>query len=320
MSKSASVPTKVHQDQLSSICAPSERSQSLVGSQIGVSLHENESLHTGLKQDSITSVDSGLDASLGSEALSYSYPFLNVKGMSENEVVILKGRLTNDYRRINDQYSTLIRGVVRSLNERGATPKQLSFVLRDLNTFSVKKSTSYSLLEDRLDDIRKEESNDEAFYILRSYGSFFDCYILKHIVNNLGTGNDKANLEQYEKALYDYCKRNIFECPHFSNSDPNKRQLVLKVDEIVTTSFTLNTLSTFQANLAEVLGLEEHTLLLHSVEAGCLKITFQVPCFVVDAIFSLSAVQELELRNLGVIKITCGQRTIDLIPEQLKVC
>ena len=319
-SKSAIVPTNFTQS--------AQHSQSLDGSQIKglsrteASHHVNKSLCTRSEQNSISFVDSELDARISSEALSHSYPFLDVKTMNDSEIIILKGRLTNDYRRICDQYNDLTRGVIRSLTERGITPEQLSSVLMDLNTFSVKKSVHCPLLQDQLDEIRKEESIDEAFYImLRSYGSFFDCYILKYIVNALGTENDKAKLEQYERALYEYCQRNVFECPHFSNSDPNKLQLVLKLDEIVTKSFTLNALSAFQAKLADVLGMEVHTLLMCNVEAGChLQITFQVPHFVVDTVISLTTEQKVELRKLGVIKVIVGHYTLDLSPYQSMVC
>ena len=315
-SKSAIVPANFTQS--------AQHSQSLNGalSQTETSHHVKKSLRTmPSEQNSISSVDSELEGRLSSEPFSHSYPFLNVKAMNDSEIIVLKGQLTNDYRCICDQYSDLTRGVIRSLNERGITPEQLSSVLMDLNTFSVKKSIHYPLLQDQLDELQKEESIDEAFYMLRSYGSFFDCYILKHIINTLGTENDKAKLEQYERALYEYCQRNIFECPHFSNSDPNKRQLVLKVDEIVTKSFTLNALSAFRAKLADVLGMEIHTLLVYNVEAGChLQITFQVPHFVVDTMISLTTEQKVELRKLGVIKVIIGHYTLDLSPQQSVVC
>lgn len=321
------MPTKLYQDHKLSLCMLSDqRSHSLDRSQLGATFHVNESLHeAGLKQDSITSessVDSVLEASIGSEALSYpcSYRFLDVKGMSENKVVELKHRLSEDYKSISIRYSTLKQGVIRSLNERSVTPKQLSIILMDLNTFPVKKRTNSPLLQEQLEEIRKQESIDDAFYILHSYGSFFDCYILKHIVSSLGTESDKAKLKQYEEDLHNYCKRNIFECPHFSNSDSSKTQMVLKVDEIVTRMYTLNALRDFRENFATILGLEGHALLLHTVEEGCLKITFQVPHFIVDTIVSLTTEQKTELRNLGVIKVTCGQCTIALIPQQAEVC
>ena len=322
-SKSASVPTKLHQDHKLSLCMSSDqRSQSFDRSQLGTSFHVND--EAGSKQDSITSesVDSVLEASIGSEALSYpcTYRFLDVKGMSENKVIELKYRLSEDYKSISIQYSTLNQGVIRSLNERDVTPKQLSVVLMDLNIFPVKKRTNSPLLQDHLEAIREQESIDDAFYILHSYGSFFDCYVLKHIVNSLGTESDKARLKQYEEDLHNYCKRNIFECPHFSNSDSSKSHMVLKVDEVVTRMYTLNALRDFRTKLAEILGLEGHALLLHTVEEGCLKITFQVPRFVVGAIVSLTTEQKTELRNLGVNKVTCGQYSFSLIPQQPEVC
>lgn len=305
-----SIPTNLHQDhKLIDTTSECSQTQRHAGSQMKVSLHTHV-------KDSITSVDSGLEASIHSQALSYTYPFLDTKSMSEDEVEILKGRLYNEFTHINRQYSTLKVGVIRSLNERGITPKQLSTVLMDLH---VKGRTNCPPLQDQLDKIRREESIDDAFYTLRSYDSFFNYHIVKHIIDNLGNESDKAKLEQYERALDEYCQRNIYECPHFSTSDPNKRQLVLKVDEQAYQLFTLESLRAFRANLVQVLGLEEHTLLVYTVEKGCLKITFQIPHFVVDVILSLTAEQKVELRKLGVIQVISDKYTFDLNPQKPKV-
>ena len=119
------------------------------------------------------------------------------------------------------------------------------------------------------------------------------------------------------RELNEYCQRSVFECPQFSSSDPSHHtDLVMKVDKIVTESFTLNALNTFRVSLAEVLCLQKHTLLLRTVEKGCVQLAFQVPHFVVDAIISITAEQRAQLRSLGVVKLTCSQYSVDLSTSQ----
>ena len=261
-----------------------QHSRSLDGSQIATPLCVLDEHDAGLYQPSITSesADSVLESSVGSEAPSdaCAYQFLNVKGMSESDLDKLKEQLTEDYRTISTMYSKLKQRVICSLKTKGITPKELSIVLMDLNTFPVKESKNCPLLQDRLDEIRDKECIDDVFYILHSYGSFFDCYILKHIIDSLGTEDDRTELKKYEENLHNYCEKNVFECPHFSISDSSKSQLVLKVAEVVKRSYTLNALRAFRTKIAKILGVESHTLLLHTVEEGCLRITFQIPHFV----------------------------------------
>ena len=239
--------------------------------------------------------------------------------MNEDEKAVLKVRLNEAYENITGQFNTLTQVVINSLSDQGVTPKKLSSKLMNLNTFT-KKKANCPLLQDRLDEIRKQETVEDAFYLLRSYGSFFDCYILRHIVNQLGTKSDRDKLVQYECELIQYCQRSIFECPRFSSSSSHHTNLVMKVDEIVLESHSLNALDKFRVSLAKVLSLENHTLLLHTAEKGCIKLTFRVPHFAVDAIFSLTDEQMVDLKHLGVRTLSSSHCSLDLsTPQQPKV-
>ena len=241
------------------------------------------------------------------------YPFLNVKDMSEDDRAILKVQLTEAYEDISDRYNTLTLEIVSSLSDRGITPKKLSTKLINLNAFPKTKSNlNLPLLQDKLDEIRQQETVEDAFFLLHSYGSFFDCYILRHIINHLGTESDREKLAQYECELRKYCQRSIFECPRFSSPDSHHANLVMKVDEIVWESYSLNALDRFRVSLAKVLSLENHALLLHTVEKGCVQLTFQVPHFAVDTIFTLTAEQRVSLKRLGVMMLSCGHHSVDL--------
>ena len=235
------------------------------------------------------------------------YHYLNTKNLTELELNNLQGRLTNEYKHITSRYSTLYRDIHSSLTKRGVSPKQLAGVLIGLSAFAVRKSHSKKpLLEDCLDEIEHAEDNQAVFKILHPYGSFFDCHVIKHIVNSeLCTFDDKQKLQEYLSELDAYCQRNIFECPRYSSTDSKFTSLVVKVDDIVTTKFTMKALHAFCAKIAETLTLSEHTLRICSVEEGCLQFLCQMPSFIKQEIFPLSRHQEERLKSLQVQQLTC---------------
>lgn len=279
-------------------------SRSLSAEDSSVSPHQPELLQQGMKE----SVSSGIGSSSGIS----DYPLLDAKQLTKDQKEELEARLTIEYENITDLYSELTEQIISSLVIRNVTPKDLAIVLMNLNAYTVVKDDNpkQPLLRDCLDKIREASSLNDAFYTLHPYGSFFDCHIISRIVNsNLCTNDDRDKLNQYTKRLDDYCKRNIFECPCLVNSDvdsdlPNCK-LALKVGNIVSSSFTGNALTKFQAKIAMSLGIEVHTLIVRSVEAGCVKLTFQIPRFVAEAIFPLPSEVISSLKLLGVMNVVC---------------
>ena len=239
----------------------------------------------------------------------YSYPCLNTNDMSESERSSLRGRLTNDYRRINSEYSRFCRSIRKSLRDREITPQELAEVLMELNAFSLRvHDQNMHLLGARLDEIEKAESVNHVFKILHPYGSFFDCYIIKHVVHShLCTDDDREKLKKYLEKLEEYCQRSIFECPHFATpeQDPKFRTLVMKMDDDISSSFTMKALEAFRDQLATALHLEGHTLHLCSVENGCFQLVFQIPDFVKAATFPLSSEQKKLLIKLNIKRVEC---------------
>ena len=251
-----------------------------------------------------------------------TFEYLDVKNLTEIEKDTLIARLAIDYKNIVGQYSKLNQHIIQSLKERSIGTKELSMVLMYLHAFHVQRHNVKPLLADCIDEIESKDI-DGAFCILRSYGSFFDYFVLKHIVDSpLCTDGDKRELQEYENVLKDYCQRSIFECPSVINPTQGKylQSFVLKVDESVFDSYEMKALNEFRVEVAGTFGLKAHTLFLSSVEKGCLQLTFQIPHFIVDILFPITTKQQLMLRNLGVARITCGDHDIDLQnPVKIKV-
>ena len=189
----------------------------------------------------------------------------DLNGDMKDDVVKFKVRIRNDYLWVNGNYNTLTQSIICSLSDQHITPRKLSSVLMNLNTFSLKKGDNCPLFQDQLDEIRKETTIDGAFYLLRPYGSFFDCYILRHIVDQLGTEDDREKLAQYKSQLQEYCHRSRFECPHFSSSGLHRVNYVMYVDEVMFKSYTSHALVRFRVASADILCIELSTLDLRNV-------------------------------------------------------
>ena len=54
---------------------------------------------------------------------------------------------------------------------------------------------------------------EKVLYIIRDYISFFNYRVIEHIVNELGTDQDRVELQNYEKEFDVYSKRRVYECP-----------------------------------------------------------------------------------------------------------
>ena len=107
---------------------------------LGESETQSHSDRSCLKQQYSSNDSEDSDGQTRAHSMSrFSFPHLNTKNMSDNEIRSLCGRLTNEYRRINSSYSRLNRSIRKSLRDRHITPQQLAEVVMELNAFSVYK-------------------------------------------------------------------------------------------------------------------------------------------------------------------------------------
>ena len=241
------------------------------------------------------------------------YKCLDIQKMSDDEKSFFCGQLTADYRNITSKFSRLNCKIRKSLTSRNITPQQLADVLMEVSAFSLlntKKGEKLALFDDRLNEIEAADNVQAVFKIIRPYGSFFDCHILKHIVKSeVCVENDRALLKEYLSELMEYCQRSIFKCPHYLNQGNNQkfRSLVMKVDDSMLTRYTMKALGAFRNDLAAVLKLEGHTLPVCSVETGCLLLVLQIPISVEGHVFPLSCRQKLELKCKGIKFLKNGE-------------
>ena len=61
----------------------------------------------------------------------------------------------------------------------------------------------------RLKQLNAADTIPKVFLILNDYFSFFNYHIIEHIIEELGTEEDKAELQQYKEDFDQYATRGI---------------------------------------------------------------------------------------------------------------
>ena len=206
------------------------------------------------------------------------------------------------------KFQELFTSTTDSLRNRNVPVKEL---VRHLECLGQLKPTfddsSEPVFRRQLPEIRKSESIDNVMSVVNNYCSFFNYRMLEHIINKLGTEQDKLKLAKYKEDFAKYGERHVFECPSEVGemSEENQANMFVTLDESFD-NCNVSHLSAFVSNLQKVLNISDITLRLCRIGPGSLKLIFQIPHFVQQAIFPLSSDQEADLVCLGVVHLSCG--------------
>ena len=238
-----------------------------------------------------------------------SFPYLNTSGLTPEQQERLKIRLCVESEDIERKFSHLQSRVYESLRERNVPVGRLVTHLLSLCAFDpVFKGSQKPALQTFSKELWNAGSIEQVLFIIRDCISFFNYHMIKHIVDELGTEQDRVELQNYEKEFEEYSKRRVYECPpvYGSMSKDDHVDLVVKVDSVYE-KFTVKELKKFECRLSTIFCVSPQSVLrLCQVEKGCLQLIFQVPLFVQQEIFPLSSEQKSALAAEGVIRLTCG--------------
>ena len=247
--------------------------------------------------------------SLTPTSTSSSFPYLKVTGLTPEQQEGLRIRLCVESEDIVRKFGHLHSRVYESLCKQNVPVGKLVTHLLSLGAFDpVYKDSQKPVLQTFFQELRSAGSIEDVLYIIREYISFFNYHVIEHIVNELGTDQDKVELRNYKEEFDEYSKRRVYECPpvYGSNSNADHADLVIKLDSVYE-EFTVKELKNFQYRLGRVFRISSQSVLrLCRVEEGCLQLIFQLPSFVQLKIFPLSTEQESVLAAEGVIRLICG--------------
>ena len=207
------------------------------------------------------------------------------------------------------QFQKLVSAAVKSLDRQNVSPYKLLCHIMALGAFKhVFELPQVPALHHRYTELKAAKTVYESFVVLNDYFSFFNYHIIEHIMEELGTEEDKAKLQMYKEDFNQYAKRRIFEClPEFGPvSDADHADIFVNVDSQYD-DYTVAEIEVFCHSVSEIVCVSPRILRLCRVDKGCFQLMFQVPSFVQHEIFPLSREQEMALEEESVIKLTCGE-------------
>ena len=238
-----------------------------------------------------------------------SFPHLNLSGLTHEQQQELRGRLQFESQQIMIQFQKLVSATIKSLDRRNISPNKLLCHIMTLGALKhVFEMPQVPALHHRYTELKGAKTIYESFLVLNDYFSFFNYHIIEHIIEELGTEEDKAKLQRYKEEFNQYAKRRIFEClPEFGPvSDADHADIFVKVD-LQYENYTVAQIEGFRHKLSEILRVSSEAILrLCRIDKGCFQLMYQVPSLVQHEIFPLSREQERALIAEGVIKLTSG--------------
>ncbi len=229
------------------------------------------------------------------------FPYLDVTGLDDEDVIDLEERLISDTREVRTKFYNFSLCIRESIEQLDTLDN-----LRDciLGAVVLLKDQDVSALDtEHKGLVLAANSLAKIFSILRVYDyiSFLNYQIIELLIRRYGTADDHKLLEQYLADLKTFCERNVFEVPlsAFSSHRSRKTAKVFALKCTKSPTLTLQGVRAMQNNVAEILGLELNALQLCSVKKGCVELHFLVSAAVAEHIFPLSPSQQSALSEIG---------------------
>ena len=222
--------------------------------------------------------------------------------MDKEEKKLLHQRLYGDSMDMIDKFQKLFSDTTESLKAQKKSVKELACSLVVLGPHPpAYKNLNLPMFIQQIPELTKSKTIDEAMLVIGNYCSFFNFRMIEHIINKLGTRQDRENLSKYREEFNQYAERHVFECPsEVGTISEGLANMFVTLDHTFE-GFTLRSLELFVESLRKVLKISAGAIFkLCRVEPGSLKLTFQLPCSMLADIFPLSSEQEAALASLGV--------------------
>ena len=226
--------------------------------------------------------------------------------LSEKQREQFEMRLTMESENIQLSFHTLRNKFFNSLDALQLSTKKLVRHLKDLKALKkVNSPKSASLMRSYEYVLENFVGVESVKDVIEEYSTFFDFRPLEYMIENVGQEDDKKWFKKYKEDFESYIKHRVFECPVQVGpaQTPNSTELYVKLESDYD---KLVDLKQFECRLSFILEVLIHVLRLSSIDKGCIQLLFLIPTFFQKAIFPLSPEQEAALKELGIIKLSCG--------------
>ena len=198
---------------------------------------------------------------------------------------------------------------------------------------------------------KREEKNDVALYLLNSFPmlrriadkinqatdmatlfavvtcqacSWFNFDIIKKLIEEFGSDEDRTSLVAYERHFESFAKRRLpKEMTHVELGSKagvtGCKKLVIKVDQ-EWESITIGELERLCKEFAKTLGADRKNVYLADVTEGCIMLTLMISEEIANSlsISRLTSAQKRMLASEKVVRLTCGKMkwSITSLPQQ----
>ena len=232
-----------------------------------------------------------------------TFPRLNLSKMTKEQTHQLHQRLYAESMDMIQKFQDLFSATTESLKQRKISVDEILCHLIGLGASPpAYKALKLPAFCEKFPELQKAQTIDTAMLEIGKYCSFFNYYMIEHIINKLGTPQDKKNLDKYKKEFSQYAEHLVFECPsEVGTVSEGLAKMLVTLDETYE-SYTLKYLELFVSNLRKILKISSSAMFIKlcQIDPGSLKLTFQLHRSMIEDIFPLSHEQEAELAKLGV--------------------
>ena len=237
-----------------------------------------------------------------------SFPCLNLSQMTKEQKNKLHQRLYAESIHMIERFQDLFSATTLSLKQRKVPVEEILCHLVGLGACPpAYRALNLPAFCEKFPELMKAKTIDSAMLVIGNYCSFFNYYMIEHIIKKLGTEQDKKSLEKYKKEFSEYAERHVFECPSEvgTMSEGLAKMVVTLTLDKTYEEYTMSYLDLFVSDLRKILNISSSAVFkLCHIAPGSLRLTFQLHRSMIEDIFPLSREQEAELAKMGVDDLT----------------
>ena len=179
-----------------------------------------------------------------------------------------------------------------------------------------------------LDAFKEIDNADDFILELRRFTSFLDCTLFEEIIRKFKIDKSQEELKYPEKLKHYITKHTVSEFirihPELNEytGHTKKLEIILDIKQITTLSVVVD----YGQVLSSVMKIDMNQLLIHTIEKGCVTVTFLIPTLVAERMFSgqkeciFSQEQIEEFQKVSVVMLKCNGYEFDLTSPLGKFC
>lgn len=230
----------------------------------------------------------------------------DIEGLEKEQKNDLNRELRLETESLIFAFYELLSSFCNSLEKRKIPIKRLKTYLMVIKAVPASDTDEEPALRNCKDLLKTADDIDDIIEIIEHHSSFFDYKLVEYMIHKSGTVSDKEKLQEYESKFLTYLSHRVYECPLSIRESLGDGyvDLIVKLDSTYEHR-TLSSIKDLEIRLNRTLKVHTCLLNLRSIERGCIKLTFQIPYFLLETIFPLSTEQERTLTVEGIILLIC---------------